>query len=209
MNQTFVIAIGIVLTILTSLVGLVLVPNWQFEEMQPVEVTLADGSTTLYPQPPEPWQVAPGREVYRGLGCMYCHTQQVYSKNFGADLERGWGTRRSVPRDYIHQDPPLMGTMRTGPDLASIGMRQPSEQWHYLHLYDPKITSPGSTMPPFRFLFDVYHNEPPHPVLDGTAYEIPSEDGGRRTWIVPRREAVQLVQYLLSLKQEHLQEVVQ
>ena len=39
-------------------------------------------------------------------------------------------------------------------DLASIAARQPSVEWHALHLYDPQITSPGSVMPRFNYLFD-------------------------------------------------------
>jgi len=44
--------------------------------------------------------------------------------------------------------------MRTGPDLRNIGARQPSPDWHYLHLFDPQITSPGSIMAPFGFLYE-------------------------------------------------------
>ena len=56
-----------------------------------------------------------------------------------------------------------MGTMRTGPDLSNIGVRNPSETWHYLHLYNPQITSEGSNMPPFRFLFETKKKDPRKP----------------------------------------------
>jgi cytochrome c oxidase cbb3-type subunit 2 len=52
----------------------------------------------------------------------------VRSSAFGADIARNWGQRRSVARDYIFDRPHLMGTMRTGPDLANIGARQPTRE---------------------------------------------------------------------------------
>jgi hypothetical protein len=77
------------------------------------------------------------------------------------DIERGWGAnassgepRRSHPRDYIHDYPLLLGTMRTGPDLFNIGFRQDNRNWHHTHLYDPQIVSPGSIMAPFRYLYE-------------------------------------------------------
>lgn len=84
--------------------------------------------------------------------------------------------------------------MRTGPDLANIGERQTSEQWHYLHLYNPQITSKGSVMPPFRFLFERRKmGATPSP----GAYTLGDGDE-----IVPKVEARMLVAYLLSLKHD-------
>jgi cytochrome c oxidase cbb3-type subunit 2 len=65
----------------------------------------------------------PGREVYIREGCYYCHTQQVRDPQNSSDLERGWGMRRSVARDYIYENPPLLGSVRIGPDLANIGSK--------------------------------------------------------------------------------------
>ena len=45
--------------------------------------------------------------------------------------------------------------MRTGPDLMNIGVRQPSEQWHLGHLFQPRAFVPGSNMPSFPYLFDL------------------------------------------------------
>ncbi len=142
------LAIGILLTIAASVTGLVIVPNWQFRELQPVKK--ADG--TQYPVPYFGEQLK-GRGVYIDQGCIYCHSQQIRMKGYGADIRRNWGTRRSVPRDYIFEKPHQLGTMRTGPDLASIGSRQPSAVWHALHLYNPQITTPGSIMPRYNYLF--------------------------------------------------------
>ena len=65
---------------------------------------------------------AAGRRVYVSLGCLYCHSQQVRDPAFGSDQARGWG-RASFPEDYRYDRPHLLGTMRTGPDLANIRAR--------------------------------------------------------------------------------------
>lgn len=149
---------------------------------------------------------ARGKEVYIANGCMYCHSQQVRHEGYGNDLARNWGLRGSVPRDYILQERVLLGTMRTGPDLAAVGNRLfdlAGKEWHYSHLWDPQITSPGSTMPPFRYLFEVrpVGSRPErmavkipdgHPTAPPAGYEVvPTEDG----------EA--LVAYLLSLRVDY------
>lgn len=193
MNRPWLLALGVVAVLVASVTGLVLLPDRQLRSTQPVQDE--DRGITL---PAEYFgDVEEGRKVYMDLGCIYCHTQQVRPEGFGADIERGWGMRRSVARDYIHDRPPLMGTMRTGPDLMNIGARQPSAQWHYLHLYEPRITSPGSIMPPHRFLFEVRRSAEG---LPEDAVRVPDEFAPQEpAWIVPRERARQLVAYLLSL----------
>jgi cytochrome c oxidase cbb3-type subunit 2 len=96
-----------------------------------------------------------GRAVYIANGCIACHTQQPSSTGAGiADAKRGWG-RASVAGDYHYDTPPLLGSMRTGPDLFNIGIRQPSADWHLGHLFQPRAYVAGSTMPAYRFLFEV------------------------------------------------------
>ena len=95
-----------------------------------------------------------GREVYIANGCVYCHTQQPRPKGFAPDFDRGWG-RATVAGDYAYDAPHLLGTMRTGPDLMNIGARQPSEQWHLGHLYQPRAYVPGSIMPSYPYLFEL------------------------------------------------------
>lgn len=107
--------------------------------------------------------------------------------------------RRSVPRDYILQTPPLTGSMRTGPDLSNIAARQPSREWHLLHLYDPTITSPGSIMPSFKLLFTIETGETSTAV---EAIRMPGDDESETRWLVPSEKALQLVAYLLTLNQE-------
>jgi len=186
-------------TVTASLFGLVLIPDWQMDDIDPVEAIAPDGSTVVYPRPLEKWREQPGRESYQRYGCIYCHSQQVRPEGFGADIERGWGMRRSVPRDYILQTPPFTGSMRTGPDLANIAARQPSRDWHLLHLYDPTITSPGSIMPSFKFLFSKKTGSG-SPSLE--AIRLPGESDEETQWLVPSEEALQLVAYLLTLNQE-------
>ena len=142
-----------------------------------------------------------GKQTYINMGCLYCHSQQVRRKGFGADYERGWGDRQTVPRDYILQQRVLLGTSRTGPDLMSIGMRQPSAEWHYLHLYNPQFTSPGSIMPPFRFLFETRKiGDAPSPDALNIPDSFPDEKPPAGYEIVPTDEGRELVAYLLSLK---------
>lgn len=197
MNHRFPFAIGVILTILASTLGLVIVPNWQFRDLKPIKDDLG------YDHPVEPFGAAKaGREVYIDLGCIYCHSQQVRDAKFGADIDRGWGTRRSVARDYIHDNPHLLGTMRTGPDIANIGARQPSREWHALHLYNPQITSPGSVMPPHKFLFETKEVSGD---LPKDAIMLPPGAASKPTYIVPKDRAEHLIAYLKSL--DHSYEV--
>jgi cytochrome c oxidase cbb3-type subunit 2 len=144
------IFVGVFLTFSSAWLGLVFFPYQQLGSIEP-QVDEITGLTN--PRPYSGIELV-GRQVYVDEGCFYCHSQQVRGGSWNADLQRGWGTRRSVPLDYVHDDPALLGTMRTGPDLANIGARQPDATWHYKHLYNPQITSPGSIMPPYRYLFE-------------------------------------------------------
>jgi cytochrome c oxidase cbb3-type subunit 2 len=73
---------------------------------------------------------------------------------YNTDVDRGWGNRATVPADYVYDRPHLLGTMRTGPDLINIGQRNPSEDWHLIHLYDPRSLNEWSIMPKFTYLFE-------------------------------------------------------
>jgi len=138
---------------------------------------------------------AKGRAVYIANGCVYCHSQQPRDPSIAPDGQRGWG-RPSVPDDYVHDRPHLLGTMRTGPDLFNIAVRQPSRDWHLGHLYQPRAYSPGSTMPAFPFLFAERHG-----ALQSGDIEIllPPGVAPAGVRIVAREEAKRLVDYLLAL----------
>jgi cytochrome c oxidase cbb3-type subunit 2 len=127
-----------------------------------------------------------GREIYIREGCVYCHSQQTRPVGFGADQKRMWG-RPSVPGDYVYDQPHLLGTMRTGPDLWNIGARQPSRGWHLTHLYNARIVAPKSVMPPFPWLFEEKTDVGP--------LDVPVEG----TRVVATREALDLVEYLIGL----------
>jgi cytochrome c oxidase cbb3-type subunit 2 len=194
MNRTLLLALGVVATVVASFLGLVVLPQDQLLPFGPFALE-GEEPVELRPLPPF-GDILHGRQVYIDLGCIYCHSQQVRAEEYGTDIARGWGPRPTVPRDYFWDDPPLLGTMRTGPDLANIGARQPNAQWHYLHLYEPEITSPGSIMPPHPFLFEAVPavGEPPRDAL-----ELPATHALTGRWVVPNERGRQLVAYLLSL----------
>src|SRR6185437_1537913 len=82
---------------------------------------------------------AKGRDVYVANGCSYCHTQQVRP----LDQDKIFG-RPSAPGDFAYQTPELLGSERTGPDLANVGASKPSDVWQYIHLFDPRAVVPES-----------------------------------------------------------------
>ena len=73
----------------------------------------------------------------------------------GPDIARGWGMRQSVAEDFLYDYPVQLGSLRAGPDLANIGVRDPDVNWQLVHLYAPQSVVKGSAMPPFRYLFEV------------------------------------------------------
>ena len=94
-----------------------------------------------------------------------------------------------------------LGTLRLGPDLIDVGSRQTDSNWHLVHLYNPQITSPGSLMPAFPFLFekvDISDLDPPTDALvfpDGNPYAPEANYS-----VVPSRRALAIVEYLLNLQ---------
>jgi cytochrome c oxidase cbb3-type subunit 2 len=160
MDRGMVIFVGALLTFTSSWLGLVLFPYWQLNNEQPFQKESTDEP---YPQPLQ-GQAVLGRKVYQANGCLYCHSQQIRSEKFGnwwdehgqqrtgADIKRGWGQRRNVSRDYLYDNPTMLGTMRTGPDLANVGSRY-SEQWQHTHMYNARTLNDWSVMPSFAFLY--------------------------------------------------------
>ncbi len=204
MNRTLPLWAGALAAVLASFMGMVVLPNWQVRGAQVLEITSPSGETSSYPQALEPDWEAPGRQLYIAQGCIYCHSQQVRPAAAGSDIDRGWGERRSVPRDYLLHDPPLLGTMRTGPDLANIAARQPDRSWHHIHLYDARLVSPGSIMPPFRFLYERRHRDP-----GSLGVRLPDVPGEPTAWILPTPAARNLVAFIQTLHQDHSLEQVQ
>lgn len=116
--------LGIFGTFAFSWLGLTVIPTWQIGHLNPES---DEEGTDIYPQPQSGMFVR-GAQVYAANGCMYCHTQQVRADYASSDIERGWGIRRSAPRDYIFERPVLLGKMRMGQDIANIGARAPATQ---------------------------------------------------------------------------------
>lgn len=145
-----------------------------------------------------------GEDVYRENGCGYCHTRQVRPITAGADLERGWGRRRTVAQDYLQDQPMMPGSLRLGPDLANIGVRQTNVVWHLLHLYNPQIVAQGSTMPPSRHLFETrrIHGEKSPLALAFPAGAGPKGFDPSTQEVVPRQEAIALVEYMIRSRAE-------
>jgi cbb3-type cytochrome oxidase cytochrome c subunit len=123
---------------------------------------------------------------------------QLWIVPVGADIKRGWGKRRSVAEDFLFDSPVMLGSQRIGPDLANIGVRRPDPNWHLRHLFDPAHEVAGSTMPPYRFLFQKRRiQRAPSAealILSGRS---PAEPGYE---IVPTAEANALAAYLVSLR---------
>jgi len=90
-----------------------------------------------------------GRDLYIREGCVNCHTQTV--RPFRSETAR-YG-EYSKAGEFVYDMPFLWGSKRTGPDLHRIGGKYPNK-WHFDHLLDPTITSPGSIMPAYPWLID-------------------------------------------------------
>ncbi len=114
---------GIFGTFLFSWTGLILIPNAQIGNLNP---QMDEEGTDIYPMP-KSGMAERGRQVYVANGCFYCHSQQVRPDYIASDIERKWGERRSAPRDYIFDQPVLLGKARMGPDLSNVGKRAPLE----------------------------------------------------------------------------------
>ncbi len=144
-----------------------------------------------------------GLHTYIAEGCVACHTQQVRN----IEMDAVWGDRPSLPSDYYYskqrisfwqQTPSLLGSERTGPDLTNVGKRQPSQDWHLLHLFNPRIVVKESIMPPYPWLFkevwkvsetDVQVNVPKKFLKDNSKTLVATE------------KVLNLVKYIQSLKQ--------
>lgn len=135
-----------------------------------------------------------GRQVYIREGCIYCHSQQPRDPSQAPDDKRGWG-RPSVAGDYYYDNPHLLGTMRTGPDLFNIGARQPSADWQFGHLYQPRAYTPGSIMPAYPYLFEVRKQAEP----GDKVVALPPQFAPAGGVVVATQDAQDLVSYLLAL----------
>jgi len=88
-----------------------------------------------------------GRDVYIREGCYNCHSQMI--RPFRAETER-YG-HYSVAGEFVYDHPFQWGSKRTGPDLHRVGGRY-SDEWHRLHLRNPRDLVPESNMPDYSWL---------------------------------------------------------
>ena len=167
----------------------------------------------LYPPPVEPKRVSDsvkrGKALYQKENCSACHTMQVRSdprlppideKGHLPALEQDarYG-RASIPEDYVSDDPPMLGSQRTGPDLANIADRIPSLDWHLTHLYDARILVPDSRMQAYPWYFKS-SGDPSEGdrkvLLTSTVQE--KLGAGAEVWA--SKDAIAIAEYLLTLK---------
>ncbi len=88
-----------------------------------------------------------GRDIYVREGCYNCHSQMIRTLRF--ETER-YG-HYSVAGESVYDRPFQWGSKRTGPDLARVGGRY-SDDWHRVHLINPRDVVPESNMPSFPWL---------------------------------------------------------
>jgi cytochrome c oxidase cbb3-type subunit 2 len=130
--------LGILIALVVSIGGLAeIVPLMlSTEATQPAEGTLPYTALQLE-----------GRDIYISEGCYACHSQMI--RPFRAETER-YG-HYSLVGEAVYDRPFQFGSKRTGPDLARVGGRY-SDEWHRVHLINPRDLVPESNMPPFRWL---------------------------------------------------------
>lgn len=130
--------LAVLIAVVISIGGLVQIVPLMFSAQvtQPIE-----GVT------PYPALALAGRDVYVREGCYLCHTQMI--RPFRAETER-YG-HYSVAGEFVYDRPFQWGSKRTGPDLARVGGRY-SDDWHRVHLLNPRDVVPESNMPAFAWL---------------------------------------------------------
>jgi cytochrome c oxidase cbb3-type subunit 2 len=113
-------------------------------------VPLMNSAPTVEPapgvEPYEPLRLA-GRDIYIREGCYNCHSQMV--RPFRSETQR-YGNY-SLAGESVYDRPFQFGSKRTGPDLARVGGRY-SDEWHRVHLNNPRDLVPESNMPGYPWL---------------------------------------------------------
>ena len=129
---------GILIAIVISVAGLVQIVPLYF---QGVSTRAAPGV-----RPYDALRLA-GRDVYVSEGCYNCHSQMI--RPFRSETER-YGPY-SLAGESVYDHPFQFGSKRTGPDLARVGGRY-SDDWHRVHLLNPRDVVPESNMPAYPWL---------------------------------------------------------
>ncbi len=149
-------------------------------------------------KPYRPLQLA-GRDIYVREGCYNCHSQMI--RPFRAETER-YG-HYSVAGEFVYDRPFQWGSKRTGPDLARVGGRY-SDEWHRIHLDNPRDLVPESNMPAYPWLArspaDAADIETKLKVLRRLGHPYSDEDiVGARKELAGKTEQDALIAYLQGL----------
>jgi len=136
----------------TILVTIAILLGGLFELVPSFLLKTKDVTTISSVKPYSPLELE-GRDIYISEGCVGCHSQMI--RPFRSETER-YG-EYSKAGEFVYDHPFLWGSKRTGPDLHRVGGKYP-DSWHYNHMYDPRSMSPGSTMPPYTWLFDTNYS---------------------------------------------------
>lgn len=123
------------------IVALLVILVGSFVELMPTLTIKSNIPTIASVKPYTPLELQ-GRDLYIREGCVACHSQTV--RPFRSETER-YG-EYSKAGEFVYDHPFLWGSKRIGPDLAREGGKYPNA-WHYNHLMDPRLMSPGSIMP--------------------------------------------------------------
>jgi len=129
-----------------ALLAVILVSIGGLVEIIPTFVIKSNIPTIPSVKPYSPLELQ-GRDIYIREGCLSCHSQLV--RPFRSETER-YG-EYSKAGEYVYDHPFTWGSKRTGPDLHREGKKYPN-LWHYMHMEDPRLTSPGSIMPSYPWL---------------------------------------------------------
>ncbi|MFM2607777.1 cbb3-type cytochrome c oxidase subunit II [Vibrio chagasii] len=150
-----------------------------------------------------------GRDIYISEGCHVCHTQMV--RPLDPEIKRNG--RPNQEADDIYEFPNLWGSKRTGPDLTNLA-RKYSDQWHVIHLINPRQVVPTSIMPSYPWLFeqtltgdDISEKMEVLRTL-GVPY-TDQEIGDARLQVRGKTKGEALIRYLQSLGKDTSQEVSQ
>jgi cytochrome c oxidase cbb3-type subunit II len=140
-----------------------------------------------------------GRDIYVREGCYNCHSQMI--RPFRAETER-YG-RYSVAGEFVYDRPFQWGSKRTGPDLARVGGKF-SDEWHHLHLNNPRDVVPESNMPAYPWLAknpsDAGDIEAKLKVLRALGHPYSDADiAGARKELAGKTEQDALIAYLQGL----------
>ena len=188
---------GIFGIFLLGWLGMVYYPYLAFAELKPDR----DPTTNEVTPPGLPGTAVQGFRVYAANGCVDCHSQYVRDKNEGSDIDRQWGPRRTVARDYMNDGDIFLGQSRLGPDLTNVGVRQKDPFWYYELLYRPASMKSGSMMPAYRWLFKTQKIAGQR---SQDALPLAGQDAPPAGYeVVPNDDAKALVGYLLALKRNY------